>query len=133
MTYRGIENFFGNVWKWVDGINIFDNVPYVSNTDTVAQPFEDDTAVGYTDLGVTLANANGYQKFLEQQARGFLPASVGGISSTYITDYYYQATGWRVVMLGGHADGGGSAGAACVLATGASSSDSADIGGRICY
>ncbi|KKK77816.1 hypothetical protein LCGC14_2849790, partial [marine sediment metagenome] len=21
MTYRGIENFFGNIWKWVDGIN----------------------------------------------------------------------------------------------------------------
>jgi hypothetical protein len=33
MTYRGIENFFGNIWKWVDGININGNVPYVSNND----------------------------------------------------------------------------------------------------
>ena len=22
MTYRGIENFFGNVWQWIDGINV---------------------------------------------------------------------------------------------------------------
>ena len=56
-----MKNFFGNVWKWVDGINIFDNVPYVCNIDT---DFADDTAVGHTNLGVTLANANGYQKYL---------------------------------------------------------------------
>jgi len=112
MTYRGIENFFGNVWKWVDGININDNVPYVSNTDT---DFADDTVTDYTDLGITLPNTNGYQKTLEQQSRGFLPASVGGTgvgSSTYITDYYLQSIDWRVVLLGGHAHYGASAGVA---------------------
>ena len=140
MTYRGIENFFGNVWKWVDGINIGgasspadDNKVHVSNTDT---DFADDTWANYTDLGVTLANANGYQKFLEQQARGFLPASVGGAgvgSSTYITDYYYQDTGWRVVPLGGAAHHGTYAGVACWAASAASSDDSAYIGGRLAY
>jgi len=92
MTYRGIENLFGNVWKFVDGINVNDNVPYVCNTDT---DFADDTTDNYTDLGITLANSNDYQKYLEQQSRGFLPASIDGSSSTYITDYYYQDTGWR--------------------------------------
>jgi hypothetical protein len=129
MTYRGIENFFGNVWKWVDGININDNVPYVCNTDT---DFADDTATGYTDLGITLAAANGYQKYLEQQTRGFLPASVGGDSGTYTTDYYYQSTGWRVVMLGGHAGTALVAGVACWYASADSSSDNVTIGGRIC-
>ncbi|GAI88133.1 unnamed protein product, partial [marine sediment metagenome] len=100
MTYRGIENFFGNIWNWVDGINVNDNVPYVCNKDT---DFNDDTAENYTALGITLANANGYQKTLEQQSRGFLPASVGGESGTYITDYYYQDADWRVAMLGGNA------------------------------
>ena len=140
MTYRGIENFFGNVWQWVDGINIGgasspadDNKVHVSNTDT---DFADDTWANYTDLGVTLANANGYQKFLEQQARGFLPASVGGAgvgSSTYITDYYYQDTGWRVVILGGTAYYGASAGVASWYASYASSNDNATIGGRLAY
>ena len=130
MTYRGIENFFGNVWKWVDGININDNVPYVSNTDT---DFADDTATGYTALGITLPNTNGYQVLLEQQARGFLPASVGGSSSTYITDYYYQAVGWRGVKLGGSASTGARAGVAFWAATDASSHDHVDIGGRLSY
>jgi len=132
MTYRGIENFFGNIWKWVDGINVNDNVPYVSNDDTV---FADDTAAGYTALGITLANANGYQVLLEQQARGFLPASAdgSGSSSTYITDYYYQAADWRVVRLGGDAAAGADAGVAYWYAYYASAVDSASIGGRLCF
>lgn len=130
MTYRGIENFFGNIWKWVDGINVNTNVPYVSNNDTV---FADDTATGYTALGITLANADGSQVLLEQQARGFLPASVGGASNTYIADYYYQAAGWRVVSHGGAVVGSTAAGVACWNASGAFTTVNVSIGGRICF
>ena len=133
MTYRGIENFFGNVWKFVDGININDNVPYVSNTDT---DFADDTATDYTDLGITLPNTDGYQKTLEQQSRGFLPASIGGVgvgSSTYITDYYYQNIDWRVVVLGGAATAGAHAGVAYWSAIYVFSSDLGYIGARLTY
>jgi len=66
MSYRGIENFFGHLWKWVDGININDRVPYVSNTDT---DFADDTTTNYTSLAVTLATSNEYVKTLEQISR----------------------------------------------------------------
>ena len=101
MSYRGIENFFAHLWKWVDGINVNANVPYVSNTDT---DFDDDTVANYTALGVTLAAANEYVVTLEQIGRGFLAATAsGGSSSTYVTDYYYQSTGWRGAMLGGNA------------------------------
>jgi len=110
MTYRGIENWYGHLWKWVDGININANVPYVTNT----QPFVDDTSTNYTALGVTLINANDWQNTLHKQDRGFLPASVGASSSTKITDYYYQSTGWRVAELGGGADLSDSAGAFCL-------------------
>jgi len=110
MSYRGIENFFGHLWKWVDGFNINDNIPYVNNTEA---QFADGIATNYTRLedtggsGVTLINANEYQTTLEQIQRGFLPsAAVGGSSSTYITDFYYQTAGWRwlysavVLMMG---------------------------------
>jgi len=130
MTYRGIENFFGNIWKWVDGININENVPYVSNTDT---NFADNTATNYTDLGITLPNENGYSVTLEQQSRGFLPASIGGSSSTYLTDYYYQSTGWRVGALGGYAGSGASAGVAAWRLYHSSGYDNAAIGGRLCF
>ena len=131
MTYRGIENWYGHLWKWGDGISINANVPYVTNT----QPFTDDTAVNYTDLGITLANANGYQNTLEQISRGFLPASVGAPASatTKITDYYWQAAGWVVVRLGGSADNGASAGAFCMNAYDASGDAVRSIGSRLAF
>jgi hypothetical protein len=130
MSYRGIENFFGHVWNWVDGININDNVPYVSNNDS---DFADDTITNYTALGITLANADGYQNTLEQISRGFLPASIGATSSTKITDYYYQAAGWRVVILGGVANYGAYAGAFCMYAANASSYVYRYIGVRLAF
>ena len=130
MSYRGIENLFGNVWKWCDGININNNIPYISNNDT---DFQDDTATDYTDLGITLINANGYQNTLEQQDRGFLPASVGASSSTKITDYYWQAAGWRVVQFGSHASNGAQAGAFAFAALNASADVSVAVGGRLAY
>jgi hypothetical protein len=130
MTYRGIENFYGNVWKWVDGINVNNNIPYVTNNDS---NFVDDTTTNYTNISITLSNANGYQVTLADTNRGFLPASIGGSSSTYITDYYYQNTGWRVVTLGGGVDTGAGAGAFCVSAYGAASSGGVSVAGRLAY
>lgn len=130
MTYRGVENFFGHIWKWVDGININANVPYVSNNDS---DFADDTVTNYTALGITLPNTNGWQNTLEQQDRGFLPASVGAGSATKITDYYYQSTGWRVVQLGGTTTYGASAGAFSMNAHNASSGVDRFIGVRLSF
>jgi len=131
MSYRGIENFFGHLWKWVDGININANVPYVSNTDT---EFADDTTTNYTALGVTLHNGNGYVVTLEQIARGFLCASVaGGSGSTYVTDYYYQSTVWRVAKLGGAADLALAAGVAAWYLTHAASALHQDRSGRLAF
>jgi len=107
MTYRGIENFFGHVWKWVDGININANRPYVSNNQA---DFADDTATNYLDIGVNLINADGWQSTLVNINYGFLPATVGASSTTKITDYYYQAAGWRVAKLGGSSIGDTNAG-----------------------
>lgn len=131
MSYRGIENFFGHLWKWVDGINVNSNVPYVSNTDT---DFADDTTTDYTTLGVTLAAANEYVKTLEQIGRGFLAASaVGGSSSTYVTDYYYQAANWRVALLGGYANYELIAGVACWYLHCASSYRYRNVAGRLAF
>jgi len=141
MTYRGIENFFGNIWKWVDGFNINDGIPYVSNVDT---DFADNTATGTGSTYARLLDINGagitlpqgtddYQSTLEQIAGGFLPSALGGSSSTYITDYYYQAAGWRVATLGGYAYLALLAGVACWYLYDSSADDSARIGGRLCF
>jgi len=109
MSYRGIENFFGNVWNWVDGFNINDRQAYVSNT---VADFADDTTANYTALGTTMPSANGYVRDIQGLEFAFLPSSVSGASSsTYLTDYYYQLSDWRVARLGGGATYGLRAGA----------------------
>ena len=128
MTYRGIENFYGNVWNWVDGININNNIPYVSNNDI---DFSDDTTINYTNLNVTLPSSNGYQGTLEQIDRGFLPTSIGG--TEYIGDYYWQNAGWRVVALGGRATLQEYVGAFSWYAPYGTSDTDTDMGGRLAY
>lgn len=136
MTYRGIENLYGNIWKWVDGFSINGNIPYVSNTDT---DFDDDDDTDYTRLedvngdGITLHNSDGYQVTLEQINRGFFPSSVGGSSSTYITDHYYQAAGWRVAELGGRATDGVLAGIFEWNLSNASTVDAVNVGSRLTF
>ena len=130
MTYRGIENWFGHIWKWVDGFNINNNIPYFSNTDT---DFADDTNTNYDDPSVTLHNADGYQGALEQIDEGFLSADVTGTSTTKITDYYYQASGWRVALMGGGALDGAHAGAFYWYLTYASSDLHRSFGGRVSF
>lgn len=136
VSYRGIENFYGHLWKWVDGINIGgatgadDHKVHVCNNDV---NFADNTWTNYTDFGIVLPNSHGWQLALEQIARGFLPASVGGGSNTYITDYYYQSTGWRVALLGGCAYYGAYAGVACWDLIRSSGSASQGVAGRLSY
>ena len=108
LTYRGIENPFGHIWKWIDGFNINNCVGYVCNN---SANFADDTATNYTLVGTT-PSADGYQNTLLNTNRGFLPATVGspGDANDQITDYYYQSTGWRVAALGGDSSLGAGAG-----------------------
>ena len=40
ISYRGIENWYGHIWKWLDGININNNLSYVCN---VVANLADDT------------------------------------------------------------------------------------------
>jgi len=109
VKYRGIEQWYGHLWKFVDGININNNIPYRCNTET---NFADDTASNYTAMtnalgaAVTLHNANGYVATLQKMKWGFLPASVGADGATKITDYYYQNSGWRVALFGGASEDG---------------------------
>ena len=126
MSYRGIENFFGNCWNWVDGFNINSSVVYVNNT---TSQFSDDTATNYTNIG-TIANASGYPNSILNINNAILPATVGGSSSTYFTDYFWIATGWRVAMFGGAALGA-SAGAFCWDCDNASSPRDRSIGARL--
>lgn len=133
VSYRGIENFWGNIWKWVDGLNIqADNKPWVADhsfaSDTFTSP--------YTYLNGTLATTNGYAKdilFNSSIDCGFLPTVVGGSENSYLCDSYWQNTGNKVARLGGFWADGSGAGALCWFLDAASSTRYRDIGARLLY
>jgi hypothetical protein len=101
-TFRGLEGIGQNIYEWIDGINIkADNMVWIADHDYVDDTF----AHPYSDTGLTLHNANGYPTNIAFGAAldyGFLASAVGGSDATYLCDYYYQATGNRAALLGGH-------------------------------
>ena len=137
LKYRGIENFYGHIWKWIDGMNVNNNIPYFCNNTT---NLADDTESNYTrpkdinGINITMHNANGYQLTLNKSGRCMMPSSVDASSSTSkITDYYWQSTGWRVVGVGGCASNGAYVGCCCLYCGDASSNVSRGIGGRLVF
>jgi hypothetical protein len=111
MSYRGIENFFGNCsGKFVDGININTHQAYVTSRNQRSY-YADDTMTNHTAYGALLGVADGWVTNIVPESSSFLPSSVGGGSSTYLTDYYRQtATGYQAAVFGGCVDNGSSAG-----------------------
>lgn len=111
VIYRGIENIFGNIWQFVDGLNTKDHVSYV-NYDPSS--FAVDTFSGdYKQVGYTNASENGYVKEVGYDANNpliMLPVAIGGSATTYMCDYYYQNTGNRIAIVGGNWNSGASAG-----------------------
>jgi len=59
------------------------------------------------------------------------PATVGGGSSSYYCDYYYQASGDRAARVGGNLNYGSAAGPWCWGLYAAASDTNWDIGARL--
>ena len=108
VIYRGIESIIGNIFSFVDGINIKDCVAYVcyNPKEYVSDKFESP----YEKIGYINSKQEGYCKAL-----GFdinhpliqLPTEIGANSTSGTTDYYWcTATGNRVARVGGLSNGG---------------------------
>ena len=110
ISYRGLEDWWGNIWEFTDGINIKDNVPYVADHDYVSDKFDGH----YKPLGITLPSKDGYIADIavsDDYDWGFLPSEVGASATTKLCDwYYYPDLGNRVAQRGGNWRDGSSAG-----------------------
>lgn len=101
VQYRGIENPWGNVLEFVDGINFKNYAPYICTDPT---KYADDITTNYTITGVSLGG-NGWTKGLGLSTNfpwAYLPNEVGGSGSTFIPDYVtHLSQGWQVLVVGG--------------------------------
>lgn len=103
VIYRGVENPYSNVWQFVDGLNIQNNVAYISynSADYAVNKFDG----SYRKLGYTNGTQDGWIKELGFDTANPLiqlpTASVGASFNTYITDFYWQANNSRIALVGG--------------------------------
>jgi len=136
VTYRGEENFWGNIWAWVDGLNIYNQSDlYVADHGFV----DDSSAEPYKDAGITLAKTSGYISafgYNEEFDWLFFPSETLGNSALPVGDNFYQTTtlnAWWVALLGGTwADSLGAGAFYWDVGTNSSAS-SRTVGGRLVY
>lgn len=143
--YRGVENPFGHLWKWTDGINIRISPTEENGGDNLSKIFvcEDTSKLndtnynGYKHVG-NEARSDGYVKEIVFGEEGeIMPSVVGGGSTTYFCDYHSTniptSEALRGVLFGGHASGGADAGLACAGSHTAPSRTAANFGSRLCF
>ena len=92
MSYRGCENFFGNVWRMADGV-IFKGTTLNKTMWYSTNPTGyNETGTGYVNSGIVTASAAGYGRKLANTNKGFIVSDVtGGNSNAGTTDYYYTS------------------------------------------
>jgi hypothetical protein len=142
VCWRGKENFWGNLWKFVYGINIWGNgkmgggQPYICSDFSFA---ESKNSGNYEPAGFTVTNANGYISAMGYSTACdwlFIASECLGNSSLPVGDYTYitvNLNGYRIARLGGPWYGGVDAGGFYWNLHSGVGSRSRDFGGRLVY
>lgn len=110
ICYRGVENFWGNIWKFAYGINFYCEVgkPFLGYVCKDFNYAESKRTDNYENIGFALPSENGYVSAMGYSTNYdwlFLPSEVKGNSSLPVGDYYYQNNTWdgyRIALLGGY-------------------------------
>lgn len=128
MKFLGIEDFWGNLYQWIDGL--------VSSNDgnaLVATDNFNDTGDGYTDAGFVSNGDGGYLKVPQgTNELGFMYGQGGGSATTYFSDY--AGFGPGCVPYFGGSFGDGSDAGAFQLNVGYYPDDADDyLGGRLMF
>jgi hypothetical protein len=142
VCWRGKENFWGNIWKFVYGINIWGNgkmgggQPYICSDFSFA---ESKNSGNYEPAGFTVTNANGYISAMGYSTACdwlFIASECLGNSSLPVGDYTYitvNLNGYRIARLGGAWTYGGYAGGFCWYLVDGVGYRYRIIGGRLVY
>lgn len=142
ICYRGVENFWGNIWKFAYGVNIWGNgkmaggMPYICSDFNYAEGKNTDN---YEGAGFTVTKANGYISAMGYSTKYdwlFMASECLGNSSLPVGDYTYiteNLNGYRIARLGGYWADGSSAGGFYWSLYGGVGIRTRNIGGRLVY
>ena len=142
ICYRGVENFWGNIWKFAYGVNIWGNgkmaggMPYICSDFNYAEGKNTDN---YEGAGFTVTKVNGYISAMGYSTKYdwlFVASECLGNSSLPVGDYTYiteNLNGYRIARLGGVWTNGSSAGGFCWYLVGGVGGRGRGLGGRLVY
>lgn len=142
ICYRGVENFWGNIWKFAYGVNIWGNgkmaggMPYICSDFNYAEGKNTDN---YEGAGFTVTKANGYISAMGYSTKYdwlFMASECLGNSSLPVGDYTYiteNLNGYRIALLGGGWNNGSNAGGFSWALNYGVGNRNRNIGGRLVY
>lgn len=144
--YRGIENPFGHIFKWTDGVNIRISPDEANGGDGLSKIFTCSDPENFSDTGYdnysyvgNEARDEGYVKAVVFGEFGeIVPEETGGGSKSYFCDYHYTnipttTEALRGLLFGGNSISGAVAGFACAASIYAPSISAASLGSRLCF
>lgn len=138
ISYRGEENLWGNIWKFVDGLNIYaygEHSLYVADNG-----FTDEVnTTPYKDAGITLAQRDGYISafaYDEEFNWLFFPSESTGNSTVPVGDSVYQnsqSSSWLIAQTSGDWHMGLYTGQFCLYLTNSTVAKQRMLGTRLVY
>ena len=129
MKFMGIEDFWGNLYYWIDGLVSSSNwhaLTATNNFNDTGSRYKDNGALGSSDLSGFIKASQGTNEL------GFIIKQSDGSATTYFADYASFRAG-KVPYFGGYWNVGSDAGAFRLIVSYDTSFTSVCNGGRLMY
>lgn len=112
--WRGFDNPFGDIWTNVDGCVLkIPNMYILLNKENYTDSLDN---IKYSRMYSTLPTTDGSIKSLQLgEYADMVPKTVGGNTTTYMCDYYWQNSNLNTLLVGGCVSYGSNAGLACFI------------------
>ena len=142
VSYRGVENDWGNIWKFIIDPNIWGNGAMGGGEPFYCDDFnfaENKKTDNYKGAGFTVTNAGGYISAMGYSTACdwlFMASECLGNSSVPVGDYHWitqNLNGYRIARLGGYWNRGAHAGGFCWYLHDGVGARTRAIGGRLVY
>ncbi len=137
VQYRHIENPWGNILEFIDGINFNGGTTYVCADPT---KYADDIETGYIVIAYKLVGSGvGFSiksvDLLPDAPYAFIPSANIFGKNKYIPDCCVRGTteGWRTLLVGGHSSHNDDAGLFCLYTSQATSFSASTAGARLMF
>lgn len=137
MKFLGIEDWYWNIWEWVNWWSQTSNWVYISipNEDwsnrTSSYSYTPTWAYKYSSISIT--SWKFITKVKWDNYMWFTPITTWGSDSTYFPDCAWWSSGSRIAGFGGKWNHDTKCGAFCWIFSGWSSSSGANLGSRLMY